>query len=438
VEGSLELSGLVRSFNRNSNNNSNDDASEDDEDRDDDHGATDRSPRHHGGGPSNPLFWRRNANTTGVYEYGYIDDDDDDDDHRFSWWRSPKLLCLIAAFLIVSLVAIYAPDQPQETEDSPVVPKYKGAPQYTCPAASSSSNNNNMDDYNSQTIPKYQNDSEFMQDLAGDPQNLTTYAETFRDLEFRDWGKTYHEVKGSLVHWKESRFVPNLKTGDSIFESGCGIGLSLYMTLEILQEQTSKNLRDLHLYGSDVSSVVAGTANLVLDKILSGESVGGGKRGVICAADSIQLSDFIPKDTFDLVFSSRIQPVAAGLGYNVTTPEQLRERRRDICATRQTDWKSAALQEAAQERQNDWYGTYVAAMVRIAKPGAAVIVEQVSDPYCDEEQFDEWGGGVHIDFWTDAVETYGWDVDPESIEFGMDTLFQSKHRYHVFMRKNRH
>lgn len=64
-------------------------------------------------------------------------------------------------------------------------------------------------------------------------------------------------------------------------------------------------------------------------------------------------------------------------------------------------------------------------MIRIAKPGAPVIVEQVSYPFC-EAQFD-WGG-VGQDFWA-TVE----DIDPATIEFEDDRLFRK--RYHVFMRK---
>ena len=255
------------------------------------------------------------------------------------------------------------------------------------------------------------------------------------------------------MHWKESHFLPNLKTGDSVFESGCGIGLGLYVTLDILQEQ-NKNLRDLHLYGSDFGLVPVMAGNILLDKILSGESVGGGKRGLLCTADSTDLK-FIPDDSFDLVFTSRIASPPDPYGFdeigcssststtttaassNMTMTELVLEHRREVCATLMTDWKSAALQQATQKRHNDWYGQWVAEMVRVAKPGAAVIIEQVSDPYCDDHHMDEWGMGVPYSFWNDAIEAYHWDVDPESIEFGMDALFPTEHRYHVFMLKNR-
>ena len=94
-------------------------------------------------------------------------------------------------------------------------------------------------------------------------------------------------------------------------------------------------------------------------------------------------------------------------------------------------WQDQKLAEVAQQRQRDWFGKWVSEMVRIAKPGAPVIIEQVSYPFCEAE-FD-WGG-VDQDFWTDyAIDKYGWDIDPTSIAFEDDRLFRK--RYHVFMRK---
>ena len=413
-------------------------------------------------------LWRNTS--VDHYEYDYIDEEGRGHDVGpcGGGVKAPRLvICLMTAFLVASLLAIFLPDQPQQESDKqqPVVHKYKGAPQYTCPLppdASDGSTATYPEDSafftsssmsEQMTIPKYQNNSDFMLDLV---HNLSTYTETFRDLEFRDWGKTYTEVKDSLVHWKEDHYLPNLKTGDSVFESGCGIGLGLSLTMEILQEQ-NKNLRDLHLYGSDFGLAPVLAGNVFLDKILlSDESVGGGKRGLLCSADSTNLN-FIPTDTFDLVFTSRIAPlpdpyqflpsgaatnplttVSSESAANMTLAELVLEHRREVCATLTTDWKSAALQQAALQRQFDWYGRWVAEMVRVAKPGAAVMVEQVSDPYCDEHHVDAWGMGVPYSFWNDAVEIYNWDVDPESIEFGVDELYPTEHRYHVFLRKNHH
>lgn len=70
-------------------------------------------------------------------------------------------------------------------------------------------------------------------------------------------------------------------------------------------------------------------------------------------------------------------------------------------------------------------------MVRITKPGGAVIVEQVSQPFCEDP--DDWGG-VARDFWEAAIARYGWDIDPSSLEMETDKVFGE--RYHVFMMKN--
>lgn len=96
-------------------------------------------------------------------------------------------------------------------------------------------------------------------------------------------------------------------------------------------------------------------------------------------------------------------------------------------------WAEASLSRIAQERQNDWFGEWVAEMARIAKPGVPVIVEQVSAQYCEAAY--DWGG-VSRQWWQDtaANNTYGWNVDPESIVIEDDTIFRG--RYHVFMMKN--
>ena len=103
---------------------------------------------------------------------------------------------------------------------------------------------------------------------------------------------------------------------------------------------------------------------------------------------------------------------------------------KELCESREDDWKSSKLNEVAQSRQEDWFGLWVKEMIRIAKPGAPVIVENVAPPYCDK--MSDWGG-VEKDFWPRAVEKYGWDVDPNSFSFADDVY--TKGRYQVAMRK---
>jgi len=117
------------------------------------------------------------------------------------------------------------------------------------------------------------------------------------------------------------------------------------------------------------------------------------------------------------------------VGYNST--EKNYKVYESLC--KQTDWKSKKLNQLGQMMQEDFYGKWVGEMVRIAKPGKAVIVEQVSVPFCDN--YYDWGG-VAREWWAPAVKKYNWDVDPDSFVMEKDLIFRN--RYHVFMRKNAH
>ena len=93
--------------------------------------------------------------------------------------------------------------------------------------------------------------------------------------------------------------------------------------------------------------------------------------------------------------------------------------------------EASKLAEIAQQKQEDWFALWVHEMIRIAKPGAPVIIEQVSKPYCND--MDDWGGVPHK-FWASGIEKYGWNVDKNSLQLARDKVF--KQRYNVFMQKN--
>ena len=57
--------------------------------------------------------------------------------------------------------------------------------------------------------------------------NFSGFLQNFHESEFDGWGKTYDFVKAGMYHWKSTRFPKNLKDGDTIYESACGIGLNL-------------------------------------------------------------------------------------------------------------------------------------------------------------------------------------------------------------------
>jgi hypothetical protein len=134
--------------------------------------------------------------------------------------------------------------------------------------------------------------------------NMTEFLRTFREENFDGWTHTYDEVKEGLRPFKAKYYPPNLESGDTIFESACGIGLNLFMTLEILYEE--KGITDIVVYGNEYLKVSAAKANAVVDRVAPHD----GKKGVICAADSTNLS-FVPGDAFDLVYTGYIRYVGS-------------------------------------------------------------------------------------------------------------------------------
>lgn len=94
-------------------------------------------------------------------------------------------------------------------------------------------------------------------------------------------------------------YPDNVNEGDLIYESACGIGLNLYMTMEIINE--IKGLESLVLYGNEYLDPSTVKANAFLDYAAPFSS----KKGTICTADSTHL-DYVPSNMFDLVFTGYI------------------------------------------------------------------------------------------------------------------------------------
>ena len=129
--------------------------------------------------------------------------------------------------------------------------------------------------------------------------NMTHFIQTFRNSSFDAWGRTYDRVKEGMYHWKSTRFAPNLNSGDSIYESACGIGMNLFMTLEIMNEV--KGIESLVVYGNEYVSISAEVANAVYDSNPPFKAI----KGTICAGDSANI-DFVPSNSFDLVYTGYI------------------------------------------------------------------------------------------------------------------------------------
>lgn len=267
----------------------------------------------------------------------------------------------------------------------------------------------------------------------------------FRQAEFDNWGHSYEEVKRGMTPWKSSRrfadFLTNHSPNATIYESACGIGLNLYMTLEILQQ--AHGLEGLTVYGNEyvpesvqVARAIWGNPQLVPAQA---------RLGQICSADSTNLS-FVPSNAFDLVYTGYISPLLDPLHWNLTNIDDSYTKYVQVCE----DASLTALRDEAQNRQNAWYAAWVREMVRIAKPGAPILIEQVSYPFC--EAYFDWGG-VSRRFWhaayrrehhhhnnnsnnkDDELEDWRNEIDEEATEMVDDILFRK--RYHVFLRKKR-
>ena len=166
-------------------------------------------------------------------------------------------------------------------------------PQFSCPADTALKIPKNYDE---SFVEDYENATKAM------TSNMTEFLANLHQTTFDAWGRTYDEVKASLYDWKAKQYAPYLQDGSTIFESAAGIGLNLYMTLEILYE--AKGIKNLRVYGNEYEAVSAKKANQVFDEI----PPAGATKGVICAADSTDIS-FVPANDFDVVFTGYLRYV---------------------------------------------------------------------------------------------------------------------------------
>jgi hypothetical protein len=255
--------------------------------------------------------------------------------------------------------------------------------------------------------------------------NVTEFLSVFRQAEFDNWGHSYEEVKKGMYHWKSNMFR-ELKDGASIYESACGVGLNMYMTLEIVQEELG--LTNLAVYGNEYVPESVDIAREVWNVDRRESLPCSAIQGRICTGDSTDLHD-VPSAAFDLVYTGYLTPMMDPLDFKESGDGNY-ARMTTICNSKDNP-EMVKLAVKMQERQNDWYGQWVGQMIRLAKPGAPVIVEQVSYSFCSAIY--DWGG-VDQDFWPAAIDRYQWDVDPDSFVFERDTIFRK--RYHVYMKKN--
>jgi len=290
---------------------------------------------------------------------------------------------------------------------------------YRCPAEVETSGNDNHEGM----FDKYAHSSK------------TDYNKTlddFRSMYQKAWSMKYPDVKEMVAPWKEVAFVPHIQSGDSIYESACGIGINLLATLEIL---ASHGIHDLTIYGNDYVQ-----ENVDLGNYLWSETDAKflGHKGHLCRGDSSHL-EYVPSDAFDFVFTGYIDPLQDPL--NLIDSEDssseedddapCHEQSKEFCNS--DDPISQYLRKQEQLAEEDWFASWVSEMVRIAKPGKIITVESVGESIC--KSLHDWGG-VDKEWWPKAVHKYKWDVDPSSIVIAPVQHKSFKIRYNVMMRKN--
>ena len=201
-------------------------------------------------------------------------------------------------------------------------------------------------------------------------QNVTNYLTVFRNMEFDDWGHSYEEVKQGMYEWKR-RYFSDLRDGSKIYESACGTGMNLFMTLEILEEV--KGTKNLVVYGNEY---VSESVQVATEIARSGALPANGRLGSICPGDSTNLRH-VPENSFDLVYSGYIAPLLDPLELKKSVKENYAEYT-TLCEN--DDDESVRRRREAQNNQEAWYVKWIQEMIRIAKPGAPIISEQISYP----------------------------------------------------------
>jgi hypothetical protein len=216
--------------------------------------------------------------------------------------------------------------------------------------------------------------------------NKTDFLASFRTTEFDAWGKSYNKIKKGSIAFKSKYYPKYLKKGSHLYESACGIGLNLFMTLEILQEENG--ISGITVYGNEFVPESVEKAKAVV--LAEGVIPSGNQQGNICAGDSTNLSH-VPSGAFDVVYTGYLTPSMDLLQQHTDDPEWDDWTEYDqICNSvnnkdkkiKKYDWMGNYLWGVMVQKQTDWYGKWVGEMARIAKPGVPVIIEQVSLPYC--------------------------------------------------------
>eukprot|EP00525_Craspedostauros_australis_P012338 CAMPEP_0198110632 /NCGR_PEP_ID=MMETSP1442-20131203/2659_1 /TAXON_ID= /ORGANISM="Craspedostauros australis, Strain CCMP3328" /LENGTH=502 /DNA_ID=CAMNT_0043766775 /DNA_START=294 /DNA_END=1802 /DNA_ORIENTATION=+ len=273
------------------------------------------------------------------------------------------------------------------------------------------------------------------------------FLSTFRDHKFDGWSQSYSDEKNVWRQFYVEHIIPHIESGYHIYESACGIGLKLFMTLEFIHEYS--NATDITVYGNEYIDANAKRADQILDLLLSADdafqvgsqdegagSVGDGaanahkfRKGSVCTGDSTDLN-FVPNEAFDMAFTGYISPLFDPLQlYKVAnhSDDDYAAKREELCNPEEDDWKTKIILQLEAEKQEQWANMWATEMLRIVKPGSYVSIQSVALPICVAPN--DWGGVSH-EFWKEkGPNMYKWDVDDVKI-------VESKHtRYNVILHK---
>jgi len=285
-------------------------------------------------------------------------------------------------------------------------------------------------------------DPEYFEDYLDEIELKSNSTDDGNDDEkkFDAWGLKPGEkleLDAGTIDW----FASSLKPHDTLYESACGAGRTLMNHLKLLKEK--HEIYPIEVYGNDYLEESSFLANRLFrpkseteDGVTTSAHVGELYsdiqfiKGRFCQGDSTNLY-YVPSSSFDMVYTGYIDPLVDPLLLEERTGDW--KTKRKFCKAEDNSLEKM-ISDIDQRAQEDWYALWVREMLRIVKPGGAVVIEMVSHPFC--LHWNDWGG-VRKRFWRGGVKRYGWDVDPLSIEIrdAQNTVFWTEDRYGVFMRR---
>ena len=272
-------------------------------------------------------------------------------DHRFYWIVLCWALIQVVQSTTVELSQQHGQDGSLSEEDirmdSSNAPSILASPLFTCPNASGVKAENDFDDY-------WTTYKEMGQENLEDTEN-------FRERGYDQRADSYTQMKRKTYRFKEAVFGDILESGDHIYESACGQGLNLFMTLEILQDCC--DITNLTVHGNDYLSESVHVAHRIMDQ----EKGPWFNKGSLCQGDSTNLS-FVPSNAFDLAYTGFIDPLV--------DPEK-EDMIEEICESR--DPKVKEIARRMQELQEDWFAKWVSELLRIVKPGKYIVIGTCDD-----------------------------------------------------------